>query len=55
LYVFPGFPFVSFVFNNLVCMIKGFVINRFYRAISVGWPKHDTVYHTDLLLVRNRM
>jgi hypothetical protein len=35
LYVFPRFPFVSFVFNNLACMIKGFLRNRFSRGIAV--------------------
>ena len=34
LYVFPRFPFVSFVFNDLVRMIKGFLRNRFYRVIA---------------------
>jgi len=35
LYDFPRFPFVSFVFNSLVRMIKGFLINRFFRVIAV--------------------
>jgi hypothetical protein len=35
LYVFPRFPFVSFVFKHLACMIKGFLINTFYRVIAV--------------------
>ena len=35
LYVFSRFPFVSFVFNGLVRMIKGFLINRFSRVITV--------------------
>lgn len=35
LYDFPCFPFVSFVFNGLVRMIKGFLINRFSRVIAV--------------------
>ena len=48
LYDFPRFPFVSFVFNGLVRMIKGFLINSFSRGISVGWPKRDTLYHTGL-------
>jgi len=47
LYDFPRFPFVFFVFSGLVRMIKGFLINTFFRGISVGWPKRDTLYHTD--------
>ncbi len=35
LYDFPRFPFVSFVFSGLVRMIKGFLINRFFRVIAV--------------------
>jgi hypothetical protein len=35
LYDFPRFPFVSLVFNSLVRMIKGFLINRFSRVIAV--------------------
>ena len=34
MYVFPRFPFVSFVFNNLACMIKGFLRNTFSRGIA---------------------
>jgi len=48
LYVFSRFPFVSFVFNGLVRMIKGFLINAFFRGITAGWPKRDTLYHTGL-------
>ncbi len=48
LYVFSRFPFVSFVFNGLDCMIKGFLINRFSRVIAVTYVFCDTLYHTGL-------